>query len=123
MLLRSSAASKPDCPLAAAPGQQVDGLRLQAGAGGGTEAVVSLPVDVDPAGVHLGGAPGGPCWLSSVYPVGAAVVSHSVEGEGEHAGLAGGRTAGDNAAARRGHCGGGGGSGGGCRRCCGGGGG
>ena len=91
MLLRSSAASKPDCPLAAAPGQQVDGLRLQAGAGGGTEAVVSLPVDVDPAGVHLGGAPGGPCWLSPVYPVGAAVVSHPAEGEGENAGLAGGR--------------------------------
>ena len=108
-LLGSSGSSEPDGPVVAGPGEEVDGLRLDPWAGGGTEAVVSLTIDVDPGTVHHGGAPPGPCRLAAVDPVGAGVMGHSVEGEGEDAGLTCGGAAGDHAAGGRGGSGGGGG--------------
>jgi len=93
------------------PGREDGGGAL---GGGWTVAVVPLVVHVDAATVNLGGAPGGPCWLSPVYPVGAAVVSHPAEGEGEDAGLAGGRATCHRTRRAAGHCSGARGARGGC---------
>merc|ERR550517_1001791 len=115
-LLRSAASTEPHGAVLTL-GEKVDGLRLDARAGGGTEAVEALTVDMNPSTVHLGGAPGRTGWLPAVDPVSTGAVGHSVEGEGKHAGLSAGRTAGHHAAGGRGgrRCRGGGrGGGGGC---------
>merc|ERR1719412_2144807 len=117
-LLRAATSSEPDgavLPLS----EKVDGLRLNPRAGGWTEAVEALTIDMNPGTVNLRRAPGRPCWLPAVDPVSAGAVSDSVEGEGEHAGLAAGRPAGHHAAGGRGCRRGG----GGCSRRGGGGGG
>ena len=74
-LLRSTASTKPDSAVLAL-GEKVDGLRLDPRAGGWTEAVEALTIDMNPSTVHLRGAPGRPGWLAAVDPVSTRVIGH-----------------------------------------------
>ena len=52
-LLRSTTSAEPDGAVLPV-GEKVDGLRLNPRAGGWTEAVEALTIDVNPSTVHLG---------------------------------------------------------------------
>jgi len=72
----------------AEPGQDV-GQRHRGAAVAAAEAVVTLAIDVNTRGVHLGAAPLLPLVGAPVDPFGTSHIGHAVEGEREHTGTPG----------------------------------